>query len=384
MYWLRQAVIIFALAVLAAGLWIRLDPAAGDKAIAWGAPEKLVSLIRPKPAEVEQAAMRGGAVQEMPVVISPASEAAIHDRVTAIGDGEALKSVNVYPRSEGMLTEIRVQAGDRVEAGQVLAVLDLELQTVARDQAQLAVRIAEEKVGRFERLAQSRAVSEVQLIEARHELENARLALRQAEIALERRMIVAPISGWIGILPVAAGDYVRDQTEIATIDDRSSLLVDFWVPERFAPMVEVGQSVEAEPIALPGTVYPGSVVAVGSRIDRVSRTLQVRARIDNGDDRLRPGMSFRVNLYFEGNAHVAVDPLAIQWSASGPYLWKNAGDRSERVDVQIVQRNADYVLVTGNVAAGDEVIIEGVQSLRPGAAITVLRRSGAPVKSEGS
>src|SRR5690606_36443129 len=127
-------------------------------------PEKLVSLIRPKPAEVEQAAMRGGAVQEMPVVISPACEAASHDRVTAIGDGEALKSVNVYPRSEGMLTEIRVQAGDRVEAGQVLAVLDLELQTVARYQAQLAVRIAEEKVGRFERLAQSRAVSEVQLI----------------------------------------------------------------------------------------------------------------------------------------------------------------------------------------------------------------------------
>src|SRR5690606_13290985 len=151
----------------------------------------------------------------------------------------------------------------------------------------------------IERLVQSRAASEVQLIEARHEWESARLALREAEIALERRMIVAPIAGRVGILPVGTGDHVRDQTEIATIDDRSSLLVDFWVPERFAPLVVVGQAIEAEPIAMPGAVYPGVVVAVASRIDRVSRTLQIRSRIEHSDDRLRPGMSFRVNLYFE-------------------------------------------------------------------------------------
>ena len=61
-----------------------------------------------------------------------------------------------------------------------------------------------------------------------------RLALRDAELALERRSIVAPIAGIVGILPVEAGNYVTSQTAIATIDDRSSIIVDFWVPERFA------------------------------------------------------------------------------------------------------------------------------------------------------
>src|SRR5690606_32812942 len=104
---------------------------------------------------------------------------------------------------------------------------------------------------------------------------------------------------------------------------------------------------------------------------------------DNSEDRIRPGMSFRTELFFEGVAYTAVDPLAIQWSSDGPYLWKNAGEVSERVPVQIIQRNANYVLVAGDVAAGDEVIIEGLQSLRPGAAIRITRRMAAPV-SEGT
>jgi multidrug efflux pump subunit AcrA (membrane-fusion protein) len=95
-------------------------------------------------------------------------------------------------------------------------------------------------------------------------------------------------------------------------------------------------------------------------------------------------MSFKVNLYFQGRHYAAVDPLAIQWSASGPYVWKNSAEKSEKVPVTIIQRNADYVLVAGEIAAGDEVIIEGLQSLRPGAAIRITRRSGAPTASEGS
>src|SRR5690606_28342144 len=131
----------------------------------------------------------------------------------------------------------------------------------------------------------------------------------------------------------------------------------------FAPLVRIGQTVQAEAIALPGVTFSGKVVAIGSRVDRVSRTLQIQAHIDNSEDRIRPGMSFRTELFFEGVEYAAVDPLAIQWSSDGPFLWKNAGDVSERVPVQIVQRNANYVLVSGEISAGDEVIIEGLQSL---------------------
>lgn len=388
----RQFLVVAGLAAIAAGLWIRFDPDAGALLLRWGAPEFVVTRLAapatdsgvpgggPGPAGGQRPQPGNGT----PVVTATAGKAAINDRVSAIGDGEALHSVTVFPRSEGILTRIHVEPGSRVEAGEVIAELDLETQTIARDQARLAVRIAEEKVQRYERLLQSRAVSEVQLIEARNELERAELDLRSAEVELDRRLIKAPIGGIIGISPVQRGDHVRSESEIATIDDRSTIIVDFWVPERFASLVEIGQTVEAEPIAMGGVVHPGVVKAIGSRVDRVSRTLQIRAHIQNDDDRLRPGMSFRVNLYFQGDQHVAVDPLAIQYTATGPFVWKNAGETSEKVPVRIIQRNADYVLVTGDVSAGDEVIIEGLQSLRPGSAIRITRRSSAPTASEGS
>jgi RND family efflux transporter MFP subunit len=387
MSWLKQVLIILCLAVIALGIWIRFDPGAGDLMTRWGVSPGLVGLIASqKEPEGNSGAgtERPPAAEGTPVVTSRAGRAAINDRVSAIGDGEALHSVTVYPRAQGILTEIRVAPGDRVETGQVLAVLDLETQTIARDQARLAVRVAEEKVGRYERLVQSRAVSEIQLVEARNELESARLVLRGAEVALEERLIKAPIGGIVGILPVQRGDFVQDQTEIATIDDRSMIIVDFWVPERFAPLVKPGQTIDAEPVAIGGLTYPGVVAAIASRVDRVSRTLQIRAHVENRDDQLRPGMSFKVNLYFQGRHYAAVDPLAIQWSASGPYVWKNSAEKSEKVPVTIIQRNADYVLVSGEISAGDEVIIEGLQSLRPGAAIRITRRSGAPTASEGS
>lgn len=390
MNWFKQTLLVLIVVLAALGAWVRYDPSAAAFAKRLGVPDALIARIAKSLPQQDSAgerpgggASRGERGEGTPVVTSLTGAAAINDRVSAIGDGEALRSVTVVPRSEGILTEVRVEAGEHVDQGEVLAVLDLESETIVRDQAELAVKISEDKVKRYEQLVESRAVSQVQLIDARNELANARLNLQSAQLALERRSITAPIAGIVGILPVEAGDYVTEQTEIATIDDRTSLNVDFWVPERFASIVEVGQSVDAEPIAMSGVTFPGVVTAIASRVDKVSRTLQIRARIDNREDQLRPGMSFKVNLYFSGDHYVAVDPLAIQWSSSGPYVWKIESGKPSKTAVQIVQRNADYVLISGDIAQGDEVIIEGLQSLRPGSAIKITRRSSAPT-SEGS
>ena len=94
---------------------------------------------------------------------------------------------------------------------------------------------------------------------------------------------------------------------------------------------------------------------------------------------MRPGMSFRVVLRFPGDDYPAVDPLAVQWSSTGPYVWKVADGKSERIAVRILQRNSDYVLVSGDLATGDEVVTEGLQSLRPGSDLEITRNTGSPV-----
>ena len=172
-------------------------------------------------------------------------------------------------------------------------------------------------------------------------------------------------------MQVEDGDYVTTQSAIATLDDRSKILIDFWVPERFAGLIKPGQPVEAIAIALPGKEFSGSVAAVASRVDRDSRTLQIRAQIDNERDELRPGMSFKVSMRFAGDTFPAVNPLAIQWSSSGAFVWKEREGVAVKTPVRVVQRNSDWVLVDGELTDGEPLVIEGVQSLREGMRVRI-------------
>ena len=202
-------------------------------------------------------------------------------------------------------------------------------------------------------------------------MQAAKLALQNAELDLKRRDIVAPIAGIAGIITVNVGDYVTSTTTIATIDDRSELLVDFWVPERFTALIEVGQPLQATAVARPGDVFEGTVAAVDNRIDEASRTLRVRARIPNEKDDLRAGMAFTVGMTFAGERHPAVDPLAIQWDSKGAYVWRIKDGKAEKVEVRLVQRNPDAVLVQAALEEGDRVVTEGVQRVREGRGVRI-------------
>lgn len=380
----KQAVLAALLAFVAVVAFSRVYPGADAALARLGVPPTLVRLATgtaPEGGEGrapgKQAGRPGGpgggrpGGREALVETAPVRTATINDRISAIGDGEALRSVSVVPLVSGALVSVDMVAGARVAKGDVLARLESRSEEVARDRAALTMKTALEKLERTQKLVSSRAASEVALNDASAEYETAKLALRDAEINLQRRTIIAPIAGIVGIVPVEVGAYVTSQTEIARIDDRSSILVDFWVPERFAAMIKPDQELSAASIAIPGSSFEGKVAAVGSRVDRESRTLQIRARIDNPDDVLRPGMSFRVTMKFPGENFPAVDPLAIQWSSDGAFVWKAQEGKALRVPVRIVQRNSDSVLVDGQLATGEEVVTQGVQSLRQGAALRI-------------
>ena len=198
--------------------------------------------------------------------------------------------------------------------------------------------------------------------------------MRDAELALDRRAIVAPIAGIVGILPITAGNYVTAESEIATIDDRSTIIIDFWVPERYSSAIKVGATLTAVPIARPGDIFEGTVSAVDNRIDETSRTLRVRADIGNQDDTLRAGMSFQIAMRFSGDTYPSVDPLAVQWGADGAFVWAIVDGKAKRTPVRIVQRNTESVLVEAALSAGEQVVTEGIHAVREGAEVQVAAR----------
>ncbi|MBB4123500.1 efflux RND transporter periplasmic adaptor subunit [Martelella radicis] len=321
----------------------------------------------------------GGGIQ---VVTAPVTTGTVNDELTAIGSGEAIRSVTVLPEEAGTITELNLSSGDMVEKGEVIAVLDDREQVLARNLAEVALESATRQAEVNRRIKS--AISDLEVYNAEIAERSAELDLEAAELDLSRRRIVAPIDGIAGIVAVNVGDYVTTSSEIVTIDDRSSILVDFSVPERFATAIRSGAPVEASLVSAPQQVFEGEVQAVDNRIDAASRTFMVRARLDNEDDALRAGMSFDVSMRFPGDVYPAVDPLSIQWDSDGAYVWQLVDGKSTKTRVRIIQRDPDVVLVDAQLGEGDSVIIEGIQRLREGASVSDMT-SGAPQReSAGS
>lgn len=371
----KQLFLAFVILLAAAAGWAYFYPGAPDMLARWGINWSPAiargTTEEPSQPRGERRGQGGGGRAQMAVVTAPVERATINDRLSAIGTGRANQTVVVNPFSAGRLTEILVESGAAVEAGTVIARLDSEAEEIAHDRAKIALDDAEARLERVKSLRASNTATAVQVTEAELALQNARLGLRDAELALERRSIRAPISGIVGILPVNAGNYVTNQTAIATIDDRTSILVDFWVPERYASAIAVGEELTATSIAQPKEQFRGTVSAVDNQIDAESRTLQVQARIDNPDDTLRAGMSFRVSMRFPGDVYPAVNPLAIQWGTDGAFVWAIQDGKAKRTPVRIVQRNTESVLVEAEIGIGDQVVIEGIHTVREGADLLI-------------
>ncbi|MCA2408284.1 efflux RND transporter periplasmic adaptor subunit [Rhizobium leguminosarum bv. viciae 248] len=378
---------VLSLIVIIAGFaaWVFFVPGAGDTMRDAGIPDGIVSKIASKadadaPARAQgqqrgegqgQGNRRNGGGRNNTILVATQAvvQGIVNDRLNAIGTGDAIRSVAVTPQASGTIREILIKSGDRVKAGQVLAKLDSEEQVIARGQADVAVKAAVEKSNLYHNIKSS--VSRMDVFDSEIAEQGARLQLQAAELNLARRNITAPIDGIVGIVPVNIGDNVTTSIPIVTLDDRSEILVDYWVPERFANTVSVGQPVEAMSVARPGQVFSGVVEAVDNRIDAASRTLRLRARIDNGSDELRAGMSFSVSMKFPGDKYPAVDPVSVQWDSQGSFVWQVNDDKSHKVRVSIVQRNPDFVLVKADLKDGDVIVTQGLQRVREGGAVRV-------------
>lgn len=323
----------------------------------------------------------GGAPAAVTVVTGMVGSAALLDRISAIGTGEALRSVVLEPRAAGRVVEMHVSPGAYVEAGELILRLDSAAEEIARDRAELMLEEARATEARLERLRATGTATEVQIRDAALAVRNAELTLRQAELDLSRRQVVAPIDGWIGLLDVETGTQISAGSRIGRLDDRSVLLVDFRLPERLVGRIAPGDSLNLTPLARRDTVIEGHIRAIDSRVDETARNLRVQAEIANDDDNLRAGMAFAIEMRFTGEELPSVDPLAIQWGAEGAYVWVVREGRASRVSVRIAQRAGGVVMVSGDIEPGEEVVLEGVQNLRPG---TEVAPRGAGAGDAGS
>ncbi|MBN2759628.1 MAG: efflux RND transporter periplasmic adaptor subunit [Rhodobacteraceae bacterium] len=375
----KQITLGFIAVLVSVVLWAVYVPAAAPWLERAGV-YALLGLDAPVAAEAGSGGFRGGGTAR--VVVSDVGTGQVNARVLAVGDGRAASAVTVRSEVSGMVVDLGVTSGSYVEQGALIAQLDDEAERIAMERAALVVENAQRDVDRVRQLSAAGTVSDVQLREVELAFRSAQLGQEQAALDLAQRTITAPISGWVGLLDVATGDRVGPQDSLAMITDRSSLVIEFRVPERYLTQLSVGQPLEVAAVARPDVILNGEILALDNVVDRASRTLRVRGQVANPDDRLREGQAFQVTLSFPGDNLPMVDPLAIQWSSDGAFVWAVREGAATRVPVIIRQRNSDSVLVEADLQPSDQVVIEGVQSLRPGATVEIV--SAAPQSADAA
>ncbi len=368
---LRQILLSFAVVAAGVYVWIAYVPAAQPMLDRIGLLD-LLGIEASEAADGEDQNTRGPGGPAR-VVTERVTEQALADNITAIGNGRAHRSVSVRANAEGIIMDLMLEAGQYVESGSVIARLQDQAEQIALERAQIQLQNNLADAERIRQLATTGAVTEVRVLETELAMRSAELAVRQAEFDLSERQIEAPISGWVGIIDLEIGDRVSAQDILVTITDRSSILIDFRVPERVVGKIMIGQRIDVTPLGLPDRILSGEVAAIDTVVDRASRTLLVQGRVPNDEDLLRDGMAFSVNLSFPGDTLLSIAPLALRWSSAGPYVWAVREGKAVEVAVAIVQRNNDAVLVTSDdLKPGDTVVTEGVQTLREGAEVTPL------------
>lgn len=308
------------------------------------------------------------------VVVAAAVELPFPVSLEALGTAISNESIDVRPQVTEVVTAIRFEEGQEVEAGRVL--VELEDTEAVADVAAVRASLVEleNQLRRARELFETRALSASTLDQRIAQRDAARASLAAAESRLADRRLRAPFAGRVGLRHVSVGSLVSPETVITTLDDTHLIKLDFDVPATAIARIEEGLRVEARSAAWPEHVFRGEVVSLATRIDPVSRTVKVRALLPNEDGRLRPGLFLSVRVLREDVVSLVVPEQAIVPEQSRQYVFVVGEDRRvAKREVRVGRRRPGQVEILSGLAPGERVVAEGTQKARPGAEVEVLR-----------
>ena len=294
----------------------------------------------------------------------------------AVGSLVASQGILVTTEVAGKVSEIHFESGQQVETGTLLLQLDESIDRAELEGILAERRLAELQLKRREKLVEKKTLSRSDYDEARLRLDNATAQQDTKQAQIDKKRITAPFSGLLGIRQVDLGEYLQPGAAIVPLQALDPLYVDYSLPERHFDLISVGQAVELEVQAFDGEIFTGRISALNPGIDPGTRSLRIRATLDNPQSRLRPGMFAEVRTVLPQRPDVLTLPrTAITYNPYGDSVFViQQGDTAPSVQRrQVVTgsvRNGRVEIVHG-LDAGERVVIAGQVKLRNGQAVVV-------------
>ena len=301
--------------------------------------------------------------------------------IPSVGNLSAVQGADLASEVAAKVLEVAVEDGAEVEAGDVLVRLDAEGLRYALRGAEAETRLAEIELERQQRLRRMDANSEADVDRAESQLAQARAAVGQIQAEIDKHTIRAPFAGRIGIVEVDPGQFVDVGMDIVTLQTLDPVLVDFTVPQRDLGRVAPGLPVEATVDAYPGRKFTGEVIAISPKIERSTRSVDVRASMANPEQVLRPGMFVDVEVLLpQQNDVITLPQTAVTYNPYGDSVFlvregeTESGEAEltvERKFIRTGQARGDQVAILQGVQPADRVVTSGQLKLRNGSKVRI-------------
>lgn len=321
--------------------------------------------------------------------------------IEAIGTAHALNGVDLTVQIDGIIQSIDFAPNQKVEKGAVLIQMEDSIQKADLAAAQAEAMLAQQRLKRADTLRTRGvgAVSEVDSTSSAADAANATVEKMRATLA--QKTVKAPFSGTVGIAKVDIGQYLTPGTVIATLQDTTTMRIDFTVPEQSLSVLKVGQTVKVGSNA-GNLTFTGTITGIDPKIDPATRLVSVRAEVENGDQQLTPGQFVQVRVELpEENDVISIPQTAIVSSLYGDYVFAvreeektkqaNAAQGeaepnkepakadaeqgkklvAQQVFVKLGRRYQGVVEIQSGLKAGDIIITAGQNRLSPGAAVAI-------------
>ena len=313
------------------------------------------------------------AQQQMPPTPVEAAKVSVETvtiEATAVGTLLSDESVILRPEIAGRIVGIPFQEGVRVEKGQLLFELDDSLYQAELADSRARLDLAKRNFERSRDLLNRGAGTARARDEGEAAYETARAAVDLARVKAEKTRIHAPFGGIAGFRQVSVGDYVSAGDDLVNLEAIDPVKVDFSVPERYLGSLATGQTVRITADAFPGRRFDGIVYAMNPQIDPAGRSINVRARIDNREAILRPGLFVRVKLELERRENAIVIPEQALIARGGEtFVYRIVDGKAVMTKVVIGQRQYGEVEIREGLSAEDTVVSAGHMKLRDGAPV---------------
>ncbi len=311
-----------------------------------------------------------------PVIAETVVTERFAEKIEALGTLSANETVTITAPVTETIARIHFSDGDVVEAGQLLVEMTADEENALLEESRAALADAERQYERARQLGVSGGAAEQLIDERLLAVESGRAQVRAIESRIRDRTIRAPFSGTLGLRNVSVGALVDAGQAITTLDDLSELKLDFTVPSLYLSSLRPDLAIRARTRAFPDLEFKGTVRAIDTRIDPVTRSVTVRAILPNPDGILRPGLLMTVELETLPRDSLSVSESVIVPLGNKSFVYRisnaSGGSIAERQEVVTGARIPGRIEVISGLAPGDTVVSHGSVRLRPNSPVRIL------------